>query len=1086
VEVRRSTAQRTGIVTEVDDRTLDIFGTLERSADDAVSPKGAVGHWQIMPETASGLGFDPARLTEHDYNKEVARAVVTDLAKKFGGNLQDMLVAYNAGPGRARAWIAGGRKVADLPLETQHYLERAEAAGFTRGGIVWEQAKRALELQGDKGDWVPERGELPVPVGASLSDELAKVEAAQGGGGGGGKEPPTIDLNVDDFPAGKGLPGRQGITDQRLTLSLEMALDRMSDVVAPEKAQGWLPEWLNPRKVIAAFQSELAPAKRIDRQVGVEAGQVGVEDMARQVYAAQQRASYALQFGTLRLGENAIEHGTDASYKSAFRAVKEDGGTAKGFIEYRIAARTVEKAEQAGIATGADLRTALFIMSHPEARAKYQRGASILRESKDALVDYAKDSGLFSAAQANAIKRLNRDHIVFRRVMEPDYNPPSYKGGLLRPRTPTKAMKGSERQIVDPLTAEIDNYHTFIAMADRNRAVGNIIALVEGSHNLGQNGPETRLLWHDRTEGSPSRPLDLFDEQGNPIPPEAQPALAPFLAERGGSGLAGNEFVFFRKGEREVWKARDPDLAALMKAPPAAGLHPLVQLGAKIAGLARLGIVSTPDFLLRALTHGQLASSAFSEGGRKLPFLDIAQGLAHVLRRDEEFREAVRNGALAGAMTDLDVNYLRANAGKVFDETGTRSAVTNVFRHPIDALHALHSTLDNAARVGAFQRLQAAGLSDLKAASLSRTAYLDHAEGRAHAGLRAFATTVPFMEIGFKDLEQVTGAFRRNPVAATLTAATVLTAPTLVNYVLNYLADFDLPAAERYHEQPRWERDMYWVTPPIAGVRLKIMRPYVGGFLFATLPERVLDFLFYNEQGKPLVDKETALSFVAQVVPPFLPTGVTPILEQVTDHDFFTQRRLVPSALEHLSGYMQYKPDTTETAKAFSRALGPARLDWADVSPIVIENYARQWAGTLPWNLLRTLDRPFEPVGKPSELADLPFMGSFFVRHQQGLQTVTDFYDEAREFEEAHGDVRKALAEGNPDLLSRGQWVEAALRVTEFSQAMHRMQGVLAAVDKSEMTSSEKLKYSDAIAAAMLGTAKAGLQAMEAAKRATH
>jgi hypothetical protein len=36
-------------------------------------------------------------------------------------------------------------------------------------------------------------------------------------------------------------------------------------------------------------------------------------------------------------------------------------------------------------------------------------------------------------------------------------------------------MEGSERQIVDPLTATVANIHNMIAMGDRNRAIGHII-----------------------------------------------------------------------------------------------------------------------------------------------------------------------------------------------------------------------------------------------------------------------------------------------------------------------------------------------------------------------------------------------------------------------------------------------------------------------------------------------------------------------------------------------------------------------------------------------------------------------------------
>lgn len=105
----------------------------------------------------------------------------------------------------------------------------------------------------------------------------------------------------------------------------------------------------------------------------------------------------------------------------------------------------------------------------------------------------------------------------------------------------------------------------------------------------------------------------------------------------------------------------------------------------------------------------------------------------------------------------------------------------------------------------------------------------------------------------------------------------------------------------------------------------------------------------------------------------------------------------------------------------------------------------------------------------------------------QGLQTVTDFYEQAREFQAAHGDVRKALQERSPELVCGGQWLEAALRVqTTIASEMHRMQGVLQAINKSAMTDAEKLKATDAVASGMLATAKLALQAMAQAKKTLH
>src|SRR6185437_12078897 len=62
------------------------------------------------------------------YNEQAARAVVADLEKRFPGDKEAQLVAYNAGPGRARDWIASGRDVKTLPTETQGYLSRANLA----------------------------------------------------------------------------------------------------------------------------------------------------------------------------------------------------------------------------------------------------------------------------------------------------------------------------------------------------------------------------------------------------------------------------------------------------------------------------------------------------------------------------------------------------------------------------------------------------------------------------------------------------------------------------------------------------------------------------------------------------------------------------------------------------------------------------------------------------------------------------------------------------------------------------------------------------------------------------------------------
>lgn len=113
------------------------------SVNDVVSPAGAVGKFQIMPQTALELvhqightGETLAGVTEklHDpaFNEAMSKLLLKQLGKQFPNDPEAVAIAYNAGPRAANRWLAGGRDDTILPEETQGYLDRfRKARGIT-------------------------------------------------------------------------------------------------------------------------------------------------------------------------------------------------------------------------------------------------------------------------------------------------------------------------------------------------------------------------------------------------------------------------------------------------------------------------------------------------------------------------------------------------------------------------------------------------------------------------------------------------------------------------------------------------------------------------------------------------------------------------------------------------------------------------------------------------------------------------------------------------------------------------------------------------------------------------------------------
>jgi soluble lytic murein transglycosylase-like protein len=96
---------------------------------DAISPKGAIGLMQLMPETAQELGYDPTNPKENIHAGTAYLSYLMNLYRHRKNGLQLAVAAYNAGPGN----VARYRGIPPF-RETRTYVKRVMHyyAGYRR------------------------------------------------------------------------------------------------------------------------------------------------------------------------------------------------------------------------------------------------------------------------------------------------------------------------------------------------------------------------------------------------------------------------------------------------------------------------------------------------------------------------------------------------------------------------------------------------------------------------------------------------------------------------------------------------------------------------------------------------------------------------------------------------------------------------------------------------------------------------------------------------------------------------------------------------------------------------------------------
>lgn len=538
------------------------------------------------------------------------------------------------------------------------------------------------------------------------------------------------------------------------------------------------------------------------------------------------------------------------------------------------------------------------------------QAATDLYRYQDYILRRLRDTGMLTNKGYVAMREKYPHYIPFLRDFS-DSAAMEFTGmansGFVNIPNPIKKMKGSTRDIINPLESVIKNTVLFTKVIEKNE-VGKRIARIANIPGMG----------------------DLIEKVS------------------GGASPKDSTFTVWENG-KTVSYSTTPDVykALQMYNPETANI--VVDIMSKPASWLRFGATISPEFTAGNIVRDTISATVFSHHGF-IPLYDSIRGLFHYLKKDNVYWDYMKSGAAQADIMSIDRNFLYEQTHKML---GRKSTVKNVIKSPITCLRALSECSEMATRLGEFENARHGytglfnrlfsnkheNVSLRDAGIASRDVTLDF--GRHGTWGKQFNRATAFFNAALQGTDKLYREVKSHPAQMAFKTAALITLPSIASW---YACKDD----PRYQEVPQWEKDIYWFIPT-KNTLYKVPKPYELGVMFGSGIERALQYQYdqaRNIDGNGLNGfGETVLDTMG---PSFLPTGLIPIFEWQANYNYFQNKAIVPQSQKNLPNWMQYGNGTSYVARQLGKAF--------DLSPRKIDNTVYDLTGGFGRHVLGIVD----------------------------------------------------------------------------------------------------------------------------------
>ena len=381
------------------------------------------------------------------------------------------------------------------------------------------------------------------------------------------------------------------------------------------------------------------------------------------------------------------------------------------------------------------------------------------------------------------------------------------------------------------------------------------------------------------------------------------------------------------------------------------------------------------------------------------PFAQTLSAVKQIVGNEQIYREFLANGGSTEGFAVRNANDAATILKEL--EKGPGFSVSDIIipTNWWQTLRKIGSVGEQATRVAAFKQGMESGMSGAEAALAAQDRTLRFASSGGSKSVKNLAAMTPFWNAKVQGWDKL-GRMMKDPKTYPL-AVGMLTAPTVALWSINK----DNP---EYWERPIYERNLFWLIPKSAvgdeGEKgfWRIPKPFELGFMFASLPERALDYAtqagldlpFFGEiqSASPQVaEPGRALKRSAGDIAASTFEGTLPIPEVLglpaqlyMNKDLFMNRPIVTSP--QLSPELQVTNESSAVARALAKA---------GISPEKTDFFIRNAFGTAGAEVSKAIDIGARAAGisapeASAGMSRIPFLGRFSERFSTSTKGQTD------------------------------------------------------------------------------------------------